>query len=516
MKAALRVLVLVALVASWGFTTLAGLDFFHRKTAFAAIQGGAFWPTVVGIVASFAVQSAALARYLSGFADHGARRSIVRMRVAAYLIFAMMVVFWVSLQPFRRFDFDLALIVVGGLFGFTILAESWLERVLPTRLLRAADIVLLNVVICAVGLELGLRAYGGLRPSPIFGRIDKSNEARLEEVRYDPGFLRYGFPCNATGHYDTDFSPRGERPVVVSIGDSFAAGVVPHYFHFTTVCERAFDGAVDVYNLGAPSTGPAQYLYLLRYEGLPLEPDAVVINVFVGNDIVTKWQVDRRDRFLRSWLDRQNLLTYLVPKRLAAVAREAARHEREGRAVGELQGERQYEAPVLEGEQGVIDAFPWVADPFLEESNSSHEGLVRNETASATHAWTEEPASYAQLFGFFEAVREACGDIPVVIVLIPNRFQVEDDLYREIRERVPAVADRELPQRRIVAWLEERGFTTIDLLPRLRELEPLRDGRIHAYHRNDTHFNRRGNEVAGIAIAEVLREPLREALEKKD
>ena len=54
-------------------------------------------------------------------------------------------------------------------------------------------------------------------------------------------------------------------------------------------------------------------------------------------------------------------------------------------------------------------------------------------------------------------------------------------------------------------WLSRQGIPTVDLLPPLLAVEPLADGRRHLFHLRDTHFNARGNDVAGKALAEGLR-----------
>ena len=43
----------------------------------------------------------------------------------------------------------------------------------------------------------------------------------------------------------------------------------------------------------------------------------------------------------------------------------------------------------------------------------------------------------------------------------------------------------------------------LDLLPLLRTVEPMKDGRRHVYQLRNTHFNARGNEVAGRALARL-------------
>jgi hypothetical protein len=64
--------------------------------------------------------------------------------------------------------------------------------------------------------------------------------------------------------------------------------------------------------------------------------------------------------------------------------------------------------------------------------------------------------------------------------------------------------ERDLPQRVLAEWLSEQGIPYLDLLPILRAVPPLPDGRRHLYHLRDTHFNARGNDVAGRALAAFL------------
>ena len=93
----------------------------------------------------------------------------------------------------------------------------------------------------------------------------------------------------------------------------------------------------------------------------------------------------------------------------------------------------------------------------------------------------------------------------LAVLLIPDQFQVDDALWKEVQRRLGRDdLDREQPQRRISAWLRERGVPYLDLLPELRQVPPLADGRGHLYHRRDTHWNRRGNEAAGAALARFL------------
>lgn len=445
--------------------------------------------------------------FRSGIADRTA------LRVFFYVLVLHAVFVLVFLQPFRRQILDLSAAWAFGAFALVATFGGSAGRILPRGALRALDLVLMNVCVVLVGGELVLRGLALVQPSPIFARGLDRAEANLRLNRLEPGAVRYGFRCNSGGYYDTEFTPkRPGVPLVVAIGDSFSASVVPHYHHFTTVCERALPG-VDVYNLGAPSIGPAEYLYLLRYEAVPLEPDLIVVNLFIGNDIGARRLPELRDRRLRSWYDADNLLLYVVPKRLAAVARERrALAQGDGQAGSPPESERdeksaaKQEAAVLAGTPEEIEAaFPWVVDWRKESPAMSWETLLRNESGGATDSCGRAFDPYPRLFSVIDEMKAAAGRIPLAFLLFPSRFQVDDDVMAEVAKTVPeAAADRDYPQRRIAEGLAERGIPYLDLLPPLRAAAPLADGRRHVYHTNDTHFNTRGNAIVGEAMAEFV------------
>ena len=103
-------------------------------------------------------------------------------------------------------------------------------------------------------------------------------------------------------------------------------------------------------------------------------------------------------------------------------------------------------------------------------------------------------------------IRKAAAETPVLIMLIPDQFQVDDQLWQALgmQDR-----DRDQPQKRIIAWLQAEGIPYLDLLEVLRAVPVMADGQRHLYHLRDTHFNARGNSVTGKALAEFLRQNLR-------
>ena len=105
---------------------------------------------------------------------------------------------------------------------------------------------------------------------------------------------------------------------------------------------------------------------------------------------------------------------------------------------------------------------------------------------------------------FFEALllaKEWVGP-KLLVMIIPDEFQVNDGLYEKLigLRKDPMSFNRDHPQNQIVEWGHRHGVRVLDLLPLLREAEL--GG--HTYHLRDTHWNARGNRLAGEALAAKL------------
>ena len=351
------------------------------------------------------------------------------------------------------------------------------------RAARVADVALMNACLIALGSETALRIAALFSRSPYLTQADARPHELIERYRLKPGTLHYGFPVNRDGYVDEEPGRRRRKHLVVCVGDSFSTGVVPHAYHYTTVAERAL-GDCEIYNLGVPSIGLPEYAWLVAEQAMPMLPDAIVIGLYIGNDVHPG-----QSGVLRYLFDRDNLLLYQVPHRLARVAR--------GRAVDN--------APVTEGPLPVEELprrFPWLEDPLQEPPSHTREAFLEIETRYARTAG--QRADLRGVRHYMDAIRTAAGRTPVVVLLIPTEAQVEDVLWAEVVARAGAL-DRDAPQQRVMELLSSRGFTALNLAPVLRGVAPLEDGRRHVYHRHDTHWNARGNRVAGDLLAVELR-----------
>ena len=483
-----------AVTVAWIGGLVAAASAFHRDLDDGVLRetfGAAWWPRSLLVMAAVALVAATVDRRGAGPSDAAvARRVFIALVAAATLKVAF-------LQPF---DMTRLLTVFAWVLGLLAALRVGSRRVgrpaRAPRWLRTVEVVAFNLCLLAVLGELGLRGLAKLHVTPLLARSSGAPAEILAHFRCTPGELRYGFPCDERGYYDVAPDAERSKPLVCVIGDSFSTGVVPHSFHYTTVAER-LTGA-DIYNMGAASLAPPEYLHLLHTEALPLSPDAVVIALFVGNDL----HFPRRR--LYSWFSRDQVLVVQVPRRLLRIRQE---EERTGRQAGVAPGAGD-EQHRISDPRALRDAYPWLEDPTLEIPAWSETAYLELEIERAVTACAADDAIYRRLFGVLDQMIDACGDIPLVFLVIPDEFQVEDDLWSRITDAVGRRLDRDRPQRKICGWLRERGIPWCDLLPSLRAVAPGVDGRRRVFHLRDTHLNARGNQIAGERLAATLADVL--------
>ena len=317
---------------------------------------------------------------------------------------------------------------------------------------------------------------------------------RTHADQVGPGYL-----SNSFGFMDEEpETGTPEAPVVVTLGDSFSASIVPHLYHFTTVAERALPG-VRVHNMGVAAIGPREYERLLRTVALGVAPAVVVANLFVGNDLTAPLSEPEQGRdALRSWLDRDRLLLLRVPRLLAATDPGAA-------GVGSASDAQPSAADLAR-------LFPWSEDVSLEVPGMSVPQYQNLESHRALDVCGPTPVAWPALFDTLRRMRRVCAERGIVfaVMLIPDEFQVEDSVWQLVRDELPdEQLERDLPQRVLTSFCADEGIPCLDLLSHFRAVPPLPDGEKHLYSLRDSHWNRRGNAEAGFALARFL-EPLLE------
>lgn len=443
------------------------------RAGLAALLGAATWPLIAALVAATACGLMILERARTQPERNvGPAAALGALLVTAVLAWAVALAF---VQPLQRLWFDLLCGLAAG---------AWSAWMAFGRTQRAVGALLVSVAGFLVLAEAGLRAAAAFAPVALLARTHDAPRATIERFRCAPGQVHQGFACNERGFFDTSFVRDGRERIAV-VGDSFGVGVVPHALHYTSVAERELGLAVD--NVGVAGCGPREYLALLVDEVLPLQPDAVVIALFAGNDL--EFEVDARpNAWLREFGSRERVLLWQLPGRLLRLARE-------GEALSKT----------VAPDSGAPGA-PWLDDPLSEPPSLSPAAFLRLEVQRARALSQIDPAALDALLSILEEARALVAPRPFAVLLIPDEFQVEDQLWTEVLDAAGVELQREAFQQCLLPQLAQAGIPALDLLPSLRAVKPLEDGRRHLYHARDTHWNARGNQAAGAALAGFLRE----------
>jgi hypothetical protein len=365
----------------------------------------------------------------------------------------------------------------------------------PPHWLRALDVLALNAIL-ALGLgEVALRVAQRVAPSRLLWDDSSVARAVVDRRRCEPG-LWFRYLCNSRGYPDEEFFVPGPDDYSVALlADSFGVGSVPWSHLFTTLAERELRerlggrySRVAIDNHAVIGIDLLGYRYLFEHEIRDRGYRQVVLGFFVGNDMERPSDEGRWRRLVRI----QGWLPVEVVRRLWLTSRGVER-----------------ERPATEGALTEEPAF--LADPALEPPYFTRDAYLEVEASRALVGvaglpYTEE--QYRKALLELDAWHEELGS-RLLLVLIPDEFQVNDALWTAVREASarsfglpPSAFQRDLPQRRIGRWAEERGVRVLDLLPALREAE--REGR--TYHLRDTHWNAHGNRVAARELARALAE----------
>ena len=289
---------------------------------------------------------------------------------------------------------------------------------------------------------------------------------------------------NSKGYRQGEFEAKSDTGTrVLVVGDSFTFGYgVEESDGYVRVAERELRqsisaGSVEVINAGVPAWWTDSYYLYLKTKGLELDPDVVVVGLFMGNDI------DARDARHAIWpsVDKNGLPLATTSKRVLIDNGHRVRAKRRTR---------------------------WVI-PFLRNSHLFQ--LLYSSVKNATRlikpkvqAETLYQATYsveteqvvdkvkALLVGMSNLTRASGAHF--VVAMIPERTQIYPKSIGENQD-----LDYAKPQRLFAKFFDEQNISYVDLLPEIKNAaqmnaEPL-------YYTRDSHFTRAGYLVAGKELA---------------
>lgn len=336
--------------------------------------------------------------------------------------------------------------------------------------------------------EAGLRLWGSSEAAPSFQGLfvsDPDVGFRLQpgaRIQFATREFKTDIAINNAGvRDDDDLGPKGadERRIVI-LGDSLVMSVqVPQRAAFPELLERRLNQrssspSYRVLNAGVQGYGPVQELLWFRKFGAGLQPDVVIVTVFVANDAEDAYasrvalnpeQQSQQDRL-------QETLTIALRR---TVRRSMVLQIIRARANAVLGHFRPRAAAAPPYQSYAADPLPWVNDAFAIAADCVRQIAAHAETLGAR----------------------------TMVVLMPARFQLVDADYENLRR---AVADahgelvRDAATDRFAAALNGLGLPVLDLLPALRNGGP----GIDLFFQYNVHLTPRGHEVVAAALETFL------------
>ncbi len=351
-----------------------------------------------------------------------------------------------------------------------------------------------------------------------FDKIDNLKDLMLASgCSLEPGSIwNNSFVVNSKGflNMETDYKKPNGVYRIVGLGDSFFTGVVPYQNNFLRYLENELKtnqhrhDSYEVINLGVSCVGPDFYNKVYQIEGKHYNPDLVLMGFFVGND----WTDDskelfkrlkhesgfnKKENFLQS-VERYSYILSILKNLYQAYSQKgiynllAKKSNQEITTLG---------VAIDVGDDIYInDALPTF--PVKEYLNIEYDRLwVFSKNYSEGISMIDFQRSIKNILEVNQAVLD--NGASLVVVIIPDEMQTNRKLLEKvIGSHGVAIADVDLyrPQKILKSQLEKNRISYIDLLEEFEKMDSTDD----LYRPRDTHFNIKGNEVAGRILYNYL------------
>ena len=282
------------------------------------------------------------------------------------------------------------------------------------------------------------------------------------------------------------------RPQIVFIGDSFTEGYhVDESETFAAVTGDLLSNGVVSMNCGIRNYDALRYVHMLRFAREHLDPAIVIVGVFVGNGVA---KYNRSAYYppmasiaaMRSLRSSSYLLSWLV---------------RAGRAISD---DAQLSKAPQEERHPLASSF---YDLRTGPGCDAHDML---DHADSYIRWRSTPGHGPQYSDPMEAFSRAektanvladmqaeLIDIPLLVLVIPERMQVKDEEWRWLQEHLPdRFVDRQGTIGKLERALQRRNVSYTNLLNVVDE---------SCYLRFDGHFSSVGHRRIGEHVARLVR-----------
>lgn len=267
---------------------------------------------------------------------------------------------------------------------------------------------------------------------------------------------------------------------ILALGDSFTFGFgVELEETFIALAEEQLRAkisqGIEILNSGVPAYGLPDELAWLEHYGLPLEPDSVLVNICLANDLfnATEEEIDKDIYKGSQGADRRSLNAWLF------------RHSHSYRLASQ--------ATPVRSIFGLPEAW------FITRSRKITQMHTDKPSDLVLKGRRENRAALARLA---ELARQH--DFRLSAMLIPNHYHMVPALWeRHLRffGLDPADYDPDVPRRFFLDTLAELDIPVLDLLPLIQP--KLNDGE-QLYFKRDPHWTPAGNSFVADALSAFI------------
>lgn len=271
---------------------------------------------------------------------------------------------------------------------------------------------------------------------------------------------------------------------ILFIGDSFTMGWgVKEEDGFVRLTETVL--GVQTINAGFTAAGPSGYYLSLKLDGLRLDPDVVVIGFYLGNDILSRKDVE--------WVgvDAQGLPEVVRSKSTYIDA------------TGQLRLKDlpfAYHVPYLRRSHLFILLMNAL---FRDTVIPGQESLIADTICvfnRECHDFDQAKSEVKMLFTAMDRMLTARGK-KLVVAIIPTHFQVHFNVEYKTRYHLPLKpSNRRFLNDEFIEYFTQANIDYVDLLPPLLA----KAGQERMYFTQDDHWNEAGHRVAAESIAQKL------------
>ena len=361
---------------------------------------------------------------------------------------------------------------------------------------------ILNLLLVVAGTVLGIGLIeAALRYVDWRGGLDVNSLTRTEVV--DLPALNY----NSEPVSRHKILPNQFR--ALSFGDSYAYTIVQHAFTYHSIAAKAASSQtgkpVEVVNLGEPAISFYQYMKAYRVFGPAIDHDAVIFNVYLGNDLLDvaygfvpdDVKINRVFGSLKIDLQTGETRRVGIPKKFPLRVMDygfAFYLARTGKIQPVAKRERMppYNFAVAELKE----------DAWLDNLNTQLDNFDREKLPALRDG-------YVAAVQFARFVRDiAASGKRVLIVLSPNQEQVDADVLDKVLRKFGRNANKfDLD---LSAQLLSKVFRDVAPDASVVYLRPAlscaaREG-VHCYYKTDTHWSAEGNRLVGELLGAWISE----------